>query len=201
MPVDVLKLFALTVFSSKKLDGFEEHRKALIDRIDLLRANKRGMQASNQHAFHSERDFLVAQDDATRWLKASLIAFAEEALKPMLTTTKPWEAFVSHCWALAADKGGWLVPHNHFPAPWAGVVYLEAAHSISPDPQDTAGRLELLCPIPLAEVFGLQSGATVAPLDGHIVMFPGALQHVVHPHRTERTRYSVSFNLAIRPKG
>jgi uncharacterized protein (TIGR02466 family) len=193
-------IFAMQVFASE-LEDLEQHRAALIDRIDRLQAAGAGMQASNRHAFHSLRDFHLAEDDATRWMRNSIVQFATKALKPAVRTTAPWAVQISACWAVAAPAGGFLVPHNHFPSFWAGVLYLDVAHALDTDGghEAASGCLDLLCPIPLAEAFGLAHNTLVHPRDGLIVMFPGALQHAVHPHRSKKTRYSVSFNASIVP--
>ena len=200
MDIQASSLFAIQVYIAQ-LEGLELHAPALIARIDALRAAEIGMRASNRHAFHSLRDFHLATDAATAWLNASILDFATQALTPVMNKKQDWEIQFLGVWAVASDKGGWLMPHNHFPAPWAGVLYLDAEHVVGDDPKDSAGRLDLLCPVPLAEVFGLQPSMSVIPRNGLALLFPGALQHAVYPHFSEKTRYAVSFNLAVKPRG
>jgi uncharacterized protein (TIGR02466 family) len=191
-------LFALPVYAAK-LNGWSLIAPKLIERIDKLRADGEGLQASNRNAFHSARDFHLAEDEATFWLRMALDKFVTEALTPRIRSEKPWAVQISGCWAVAAGAGGFLVPHNHFPSPWAGVFYLDAEHALEEDHEAAGGCLDLLCPVPLAEAFGLAANTLVQPKDGLAVLFPGALQHAVHPHRSEKTRYSVSFNANIVP--
>ena len=200
--IQVSNFFALPVFASK-LEGFDAHAPELLSRIAKLREAGQGLKASNQGAaFHTARDFHVAEDSATHWLSAALLAFGKEALTPLIEprATRPWELSIVHCWAISTSRGGWLTPHSHFPSPWVGVLYLDAEHAVSKNPQDVSGKLELLCPFPLAETFGVPPSIPISPQDGMAVIFPGALQHLVHPHVAERERVSVSFNLAVRPR-
>jgi uncharacterized protein (TIGR02466 family) len=202
MQVISQSLFALPVYAGELLE-IRPHIPALIDRIDTLREENRGMQASNRHAFHSMRDFHLADDPATNTLHRSILEFARVALEKKVSEaigTSPWEVQLSACWAVAAEAGGFLVPHNHFPSPWAGVVYLEAEHTLEDGPESATGCLDLLCPVPLGEAFGLSANTVVHPRDTLAVLFPGALQHAVHPHRSRRARYSVSFNALVKPK-
>lgn len=199
MKIEASDLFAIRVFASK-LEGYEAYVPEIVSRICELRKAGHGLQASNQHAYHSLRNFHLEEDVATSWLCSAFLGFARAALTPVIKGSVEWDVHITGCWAIAADKGGWLIPHNHFPSPWAGVLYLDTEHVLGQSALDSAGKLDLLCPIPLAEAFGLPPAATIVPRDGLAILFPGALQHLVHPHRSERTRYSVSFNLAIRQK-
>lgn len=191
-------LFALPVYAAK-LNGWSLVAPKLIERIDRLEAQGAGLQASNRHAFHSARDFHLAEDEATFWLRMAIDKFVTEALTPRVRSEKPWAVQISGCWAIAARSGGFLVPHNHFPSLWAGVFYLDVEHALESGPEAAEGCLDLLCPVPLAEAFGLVANTLIHPQDGLAILFPGALQHAVHPHRSEKTRYSISFNAHIVP--
>ena len=191
-------LFALPVYAAK-LNGWSLVAPKLIERIDELEHQGSGLEASNRHAFHSERDFHLAEDEATFWLRMALDKFVTEALTPRVQSEKPWAIQISACWAIATRAGGFLVPHNHFPSPWAGVFYLDAEHAFEGDEHEASGCLDLLCPVQLSEAYGLAANTLIRPQDGLAVLFPGALQHAVHPHRSEKTRYSVSFNANIVP--
>jgi len=109
-----------------------------------------------------------------------------------------FEPRVLDLWAIVAPAGGWLAPHQHYPAPWSGVLWVSAEHTASGElGADSAGRLELMNPVPLAESFGQARGATIAPKDGVLVLFPGVLDHFVHPARAIEPRVSLSFNLDV----
>lgn len=76
------------------------------------------------------------------------------------------EFYVWQCWAVHYGQGGFAESHNHFPAFFAAVVYLESdAHS---------------API----VFG--NGAARPSQANTLYIFPGALQHAVPPNTGKR---------------
>lgn len=198
MKVASQNLFAIPIYATE-FDGFSQHAPALIARIKTLREKNEGIVASNRHAFHSQRDFHLHEDASTIWLRDSFMAFVNVALEPLMRDAPPWRPEISAAWAIASDKGGFLVPHQHFPSPWAGVVYLDAMHAMETDgPLEVGGAIDFLCPVSVPEAFGLQPNVIVHPKDGRALLFYGALQHMVHPHRSEKTRYSVSFNIALK---
>ncbi len=80
---------------------------------------------------------------------------------------------VSDCWGAIYGHGDFAKPHNHFPADFGAVVYLEAEPHCAPI------------------VFGGQ--VPVQPVPGTLVLFPGILTHEVPP--TPGRRVVVAMNL------
>ena len=74
--------------------------------------------------------------------------------------------YVWQCWAINYGHGGYAESHNHFPAFFAAVVYLEAD--------------EVSAPI----VFG--TNAARPSVANTLYVFPGALQHAVPPNAGRR---------------
>jgi len=186
-------MFSVSVLQGAVPGWSAEHAASLLGRISVLRNAGPGMVASNRGAFHSARDFHRADDFATHWMRDAICAFARDTLGSWMAATGTVRFGITECWAIAAGPGGYLVPHTHFPAPWSGVLYLDAEH-VAAVP-DGGGELVLFCPVPVAQVFHMPPTVELAPKNGHIVLFPGALQHGVNPHRASSTRYSVAFNL------
>ncbi|WP_394385938.1 hypothetical protein [Roseateles sp. BYS87W] len=83
------------------------------------------------------------------------------------------EFYVWQSWAVDYGQGGYAESHNHFPAFFAAVVYLEADATSAPI------------------VFG--HNAARPSLPNTLYIFPGALQHAV-PHNTGR-RVVVAMNI------
>jgi hypothetical protein len=188
MDIQSSNLFAIPVHATH-LIGFAQFAPTLIKRAEKLCVAGGGLQASNRHAFHSKRDFHLHDDVATAWLRSSIIDFATQALNRHVQ--------IESAWSISVDKGGWLMPHNHFPHRWSGVMYLSVDHLDDKDLYDYSGRLDLLSPVPLAEVFGLPPSMSIRPVNGLALIFPGALQHTVYPHQSDKTRHSVAFNLTV----
>jgi len=188
-PIQTTNLFAVPVHATQ-LEHFARYAPALIERAEKLCAAGEGMLASNRHAFHSSRDFHLHSDEATAWLRWAIVDFATRALSSPVQ--------IVHAWSISASKGGWLMPHNHYPHRWSGVMYLSVDHLGDDELYNYSGRLDLLSPVPLAEVFGMRSSMSVRPVNGLALIFPGALQHAVYPHQSDKTRHSVAFNLSTR---
>jgi hypothetical protein len=81
--------------------------------------------------------------------------------------------FVKDCWGILYDSADHTLRHNHFPSDLSCAIYLEA------DPDGA--------PI----VF--DSGLSIVPVEGLLVMFPGMLYHQVP--QTPGRRVVVSMNL------
>jgi uncharacterized protein (TIGR02466 family) len=197
---DVLRLFSVPVYSLL-LGDFSAHGTGILGAILAERAKGPGIRASNQHAWHSSRALHRIEHPDIGWMVDAIQRFAVAALTESYAGFEQVELRLSACWATVCGPGGWLAPHQHFPAAWSGVLYVAA----EPDPSvseahDKSGKLELLNPIPLAESFGQPSGVTLTPKNGVALLFPGALSHLVHPSRSARERVSVSFNFDVTPR-
>jgi uncharacterized protein (TIGR02466 family) len=191
-----LKLFSVPVFS-RQIPGFAERRADILGAIDALRSTSVGIVASNRGAWHSTRELHHDGQGPFGWVRECILETAREALAPLHPSSSV-EPRLLNLWAIVAPAGGWLAPHQHYPAPWSGVIWVSAEHTAAGEHgADSAGRLELMNPIPLAESFGQARGATIAPKDGVLVLFPGVLDHFVHPTRAVEPRISLSFNLDV----
>jgi hypothetical protein len=80
---------------------------------------------------------------------------------------------VTDCWGAIYNPADFAKPHNHFPADFSAVVYLEAEPNCAPI------------------VFG--GTVPVQPAPGTLVLFPGILTHEVPP--TQGRRVVVAMNL------
>ena len=193
---ELRRLFALPVHTGP-LEGFDERRADLVAFVSTLRESTPGVQVSNRGGgWHSSTDLHRHADPSARWLAESLVTFCDATLAASYPGRKV-QTRLTECWANVGGKGAWHSPHDHFPAHWSGVLYVSARHCLEGAEDDRAGRLELLNPIPLARAFGLPVGVVYEPNDGAVVLFPGALQHLVHPNPSHELRISISFNVVV----
>ena len=203
MPVD--RHFGVPVFT-RVLEGFGERKDALRQAILELRKTTPNVPRATQGAYHSPGDLHRRQSAPFDWLKVAIVDSCRSELKSVGALPPHLALDLFDMWAVVTPRGGWHMPHQHFPAPWSGVVYVDAEHGSSSDPAARAGKLELMNPIPASPAFGLSSTVAYTPKDGVLVLFPGALLHYVHPHAHDRERVVVSFNLqfvkaALHPQG
>lgn len=100
-------------------------------------------------------------------------------------------------WAMILRGGHYVITHDHGDAHWSVAYYVDAGDDL-PAP---SGRIAFLDPrrsgrsIPELSLFG--ATFDLAPRTGALVIFPGWLQHYVHPYRGERPRICVSANLTM----
>ena len=103
-------------------------------------------------------------------------------------------------WATVTPAHGYSVIHDHSESHWSAVFWLDpgdadlAAH---PD----SGALTFLDPRRVPSAVGgatlHPSLFTVRPRAGTLVIFPGWLQHFVHPYAGSRPRVAVSANIRL----
>jgi hypothetical protein len=131
-----------------------------------------GLVVSNVGGWHSAPDVLAWPGPAVE----SLIARLRSAVAEWAGDDRGWQV-----WATVLRRGGYHVAHRHGDAEWAGVYYV------------AAGEAGLGGAITFAR--GVTS-CTIAPEQGMLLMFPGALLHSVAEYRGATPRISIGFNLA-----
>ena len=193
---ELRRLFGLPVHAGP-LAGFDDQRAGLVEWITSLAEHTPGIQISNRGGgWHSTTDLHQLDDPRARWLAEALVGWCDDVLAGSYAG-RAVRTRLTECWANVGGKGAWHSPHDHFPAHWSGVLYVAARHCLAAAEDDRAGRLELLNPIPLGRAFGLPAGIVYEPNDGGVILFPGALQHLVHPNPSQDLRISISFNVVV----
>ena len=104
-------------------------------------------------------------------------------------------------WAMVMGPGHYTVLHDHAEAHISGVYYADAGDDV----EGPSGHLAFGRPGGgFAEIPGLTLFPTtfsVRPQTGMMVLFPGYLQHYVHPYRGQRPRVAISFNVRAEAAG
>lgn len=103
-------------------------------------------------------------------------------------------------WANVNRKGDFNNMHTHPGATWSGVYYVDSGES-DPDAAGTAIHLSDPC-VPRTNVFfpDLTSlDVLFRPVPGLMILFPSYVPHTVPPHRGDRPRISIAFNVRKDP--
>ena len=105
-------------------------------------------------------------------------------------------------WGNIIPNGGYTKLHNHSKSHWSGVYYIDVA-KMDENRSPENGCIEFVDPrsFPTAfhhPKFSMLPGMTVKPEDGLMVLFPGWLNHYVHPYYGPAERISIAFNMMIR---
>jgi len=201
--MDRLTLFSteLTVF---RPDGVTELNDALKRTLLAERAlGPSGFKASVSGGWHSRPDLAMRREEPFQALMALFVDHVGYCLQGMAAERGlevPQHRWSVQSWAVVLDRGGYNLLHDHAAAHWSVAWYVDAG---DPPPADAAdaGALSFVDPRRAAPVIpGLElapSTFTVHPQSGMLVVFPGALQHYVHPYQGERPRICVSANLRM----
>src|SRR5437773_11362395 len=117
-----------------------------------------------------------------------------------LPPPRPWQ-FAAQAWAMVMRNGDYTIAHDHGEAHWSTSYYVDAGDADFERTPDS-GAFAVLDPRRSGRpIPGLESGATftIRPRTGMLVVFPGWLQHYVHPYRGTRPRIAIACNVTMSP--
>lgn len=180
-----------------ELEGFSAEREGLLELVRSERQKAPGRRASNQGGFRSHDALHEVDSPSARFFARSVLEFGVRALREVVGGFAGRDLALTSSWANVDGAGNWHTPHCHYPSQWSGVLYVATAGCSSEDPEVRAGKIELLNPLPAPQAFLQPTGITITPKDGMILLFPGVLQHLVHPHHEPLDRVSIAFNLDV----
>ena len=103
-------------------------------------------------------------------------------------------------WANVNRRGDFNNMHTHPGATWSGVYYVDHGES-NPDAEGTSIQLSDPCLMRTNMFFPELPSPTFLfkPVPGLMILFPSYLPHAVPPHRGDRPRISVAFNVRKEP--
>ncbi|HKA91999.1 MAG TPA: TIGR02466 family protein [Haliangiales bacterium] len=202
--VDHVALFATPVVAAD-LDGAETINRELTELL-LAEANSSpGLRRSNVGGWHSERDLHSRPEPCYGVVLEAVVARVDELVARLAAAAGvgpvPRYRHRLEAWAMVMRAGDYVILHDHGDAHFSAVYWVDTGDD-SPE-QPESGRMVLVDPrrgvrpIPQLEVFSPHS--TVKPHAGSYLVFPGWLQHYVHPYRGERPRISISCNVVLDP--
>lgn len=201
-PTPLLSIFA-TPLLNQQLENTAALNKALTELIAAEAAAEPGLSRSNVGGWHSDTAFLLRSDTTITALRARLEPVFDAlhravADEPEAPVAQPYRL---EGWANALDHGGYNSLHSHPNAVWSGAYFVNGNPPAKGN-QPFSGRLELVDPRPgaslsYAENTRLYGRCLIDPQPGQLVMFPGWLQHQVHPFFGPGQRLSIAFNLSL----
>jgi uncharacterized protein (TIGR02466 family) len=201
--MDRFALFPTPVFVYE-LDQLADVNAQLASGFVTERQTSPGVQRSNVGGWHSIPNLSQRPDPALRALMQSTVgcigalvaelARGESEAPPLL----PRYRYAVHGWAMVMERDDYVVLHEHGEAHWSTVYYADAGDDEAAAP---SGVLAFVDPrrggrsVPGVDLF--PTTFTVRPRTGTLVVFPGWLQHYVHPYRGHRPRVSISCNVVM----
>jgi len=206
-PVERLELFSTPVCIVRMGDDerLGELNRALTQHFVAESLTHSGVDRSNAGGWHSTPDLAQRADPlfraATDLVVGRVRACLAELMRPADET--PRYGLSVHGWAMVMRDGDHIVLHDHAESHWAVAYYSDAGNAHLAGFPDS-GLLAIVDPrrgsarTPQSDVSA--TTFTVRPESGMLVLFPGFLQHYVHPYRGSRPRVSLSFNLVVHPE-
>lgn len=180
------------------VDDHDDLDASLIAAIaELKREDPGGVQKSNLMGWQSRSDL---HRDARFADLFGLVHRVANAIAPQFDPVAGASLAINSAWANVNPYGASNAPHMHAGSALSGSYYAKTP--------DDCGDLEFLDPR-LAAVHGridypqdkpnalTNSRFTMRAQAGLMVLFPGWLQHYVHPNRSQQDRLSFAFNLAF----
>jgi uncharacterized protein (TIGR02466 family) len=156
---------------------------------------------SNVGGWHSGPDLLSWGGPAV----AQLGQWIGTAIKTMTLETGGLTSvpgmFGIWAWANVLKPGGYNTVHSHDRYAWAGVYYVATGEA---DPANAfSGLFECVDPRMARSAVPIpgdpyRETIRIRPQPGLMVLFPGWLNHFVHPHTGSGTRIAIAFNVAYK---
>lgn len=165
------------------------------------RARHPGVSASQVGGWHSVPDLAQRPGDPYQPLISAIVQAVGSEFERLVTErglTPPRYGWRVQAWSAVLDPGGYSRVHDHTRSNWSVAFYVDAGDPGSP----LGGALSFVDPRRSAiTIPGLDLDPVILdirPRTGMLVIFPGYLQHTVHPYDGTRPRIVVSANLSVR---
>jgi uncharacterized protein (TIGR02466 family) len=183
--------FAVPIYD-KLLPRFFPRQESTARSILALRDAGRDLVRSNRGGWHSHDRLHLTKDPDLAWLMHALTAVATACITDFEQGRPPIQVAMVSAWANVNEREDWNLPHVHLPLHWSGVFYVQVD-------DEAEGEVIFLNPLPLGERWKRDTGIHYRPRTGMMLLFPAFLTHMVAPHRSDRPRISVAFNLRVQP--
>jgi uncharacterized protein (TIGR02466 family) len=165
-----------------------------------------GVRRANVGGWHSAPDLALRAEACYQMLMKVIVDHVSTTYAKIAAAqgiAAPPSRYAAQAWAMVMRSGDYTIAHDHGDAHWSTTYYVDAGDADLARTPDS-GALSVIDPrrggrpIP-----GLETGATftIRPRTGMLVVFPGWLQHYVHPYRGTRPRIAIACNLMMAPAG
>ena len=202
--METMNLFSSSVFVFD-IDGAAELNAALLEALVAESEETPGILASNRGGWHSVPDIARRPEPVFRIYCEMIVAHMGKAFREWARVAGvelPPFGMHLHAWAMVMRDGDYTVLHDHGDATIAGPYYLDVGDA-DLERHPTSGAISFTDPRRASSrVLGLDlfpSTVTLSPPEGKLVLFPGYLQHHVHPYRGTRPRVCIANNATIVP--
>jgi uncharacterized protein (TIGR02466 family) len=164
-----------------------------------------GLQRSNRGGWHSAPDLGQRSEACYRTVMQMIIdhvaATIHDLAAAMRMPAPPPFRYSAQAWAMVMRDGDYTIVHDHGTAHWSVSYYVDAGDAdVENHPESGLFAVldprRYIRPIPGLDDFSMTQ-FTVRPRSGRLVIFPGWLQHYVHPYRGTRPRIAIACNVSV----
>jgi uncharacterized protein (TIGR02466 family) len=192
-----------TPLSVYDVGNVEDMNRDLRERLCDEARTSPGLHRANAGGWHSPADLALRADPCYRAVMKVIVdhvsATQSKVLAAMGLSPSPCRVS-AEAWAMVMHNGDYTIAHDHGDAHWSTTYYVDAGDA-DLDRTPDSGALALLDPRRggrrIAGIDG--STFTIRPRTGMLVVFPGWVQHYVHPYRGTRPRVAIACNLTMSP--
>jgi uncharacterized protein (TIGR02466 family) len=184
----------------------EDMNRELGERLRAEAEKSPSLRRANVGGWHSPPDLSLRTEPCYRALIQIIVdhigATHSKIASTMGLPPPPPSRCATQAWAMVMRNGDYTIAHDHGDAHWSTSYYVDAGDADFERTPDS-GAFAVLDPrrggrpIPGLEL----SGTTFAirPRTSMLVVFPGWLQHYVHPYRGTRPRVAIACNVTMSP--
>ena len=207
--MEIRELFPLRIYS-ETLEDFDQHKRALLDRIYTLRDGSGRKRTSRRYNWTGDTHGVDAlhNDPAFDWLTDQLSRNVVVYMQELGHNLDNMDVHIQRSWPVIGTRGQSVKKHAHLTAHLSSVLYIKV-----PEPNRKAGRISFYNdakPNQLAS--GMDSSMTDAidrsnpfnqrretftPREGMLILFPAKVNHAVAENDTDEDRVSVSFDIIL----
>jgi uncharacterized protein (TIGR02466 family) len=197
---DVHAAFATPLVIRRFPENGEFNRNLAEHILDWERREGDSIERSNFGGWHSP-DMIMQHDTPEITQLRDMVAQAIRDATLQFASEEPQTSDVWMMgWANVLREGSYNRLHNHHPAGWSAVYYVQVGESHLDD--NLSGVIEFIDPRPGVNAARLPGSPfdhkiRVAPEDGMMLLFPSWLKHIVYPYRGKTTRIAIAINVVF----
>jgi len=189
-----MNLFPVPLFGTE-FEGAEELKKVLVPKLLEIEASDKSPAHYTANGYTNYNPAQNALDfEECAELKNFILDCGRSANQ---TINTPADSFLAGSWFSINRKYSYHPIHNHVPATWSGVYYVQAEEDDAYITFFDSNKETNWPWAPYNETNEYNTPTfSIMPRTGRLLLFPSFLKHTVEQQMLERERITISFNLS-----
>jgi uncharacterized protein (TIGR02466 family) len=185
----------------------DELNRELTQRLTAEASAAAGVKRSNVGGWHSTPDLAHRTEACYRTVVQMIVDHVGTTMDSIAAAMRlpapPTARYSAQAWAMVMRDGDYTIVHDHGTAHWSISYYVDAGDA-DVEKHPMSGAFAVIDPrrfgrpIPGLDDFTMNT-FTWHPRTSQLVIFPGFLQHYVHPYRGTRPRIAIACNVTLNP--